>query len=110
MKSDAGCCDRGVRAANTRYGQTVTSPVANTYTIVPASQPARDLSSGLVGIVAAFALPEVAEAKDRWGSANNLAKADGPGRGITERYLRENLDLDQLPPIEAALIRSMTHS
>jgi len=37
------------------------------------------VSPGLLGMIAAYALTEVGQDKDRWGSATNLARPDGSG-------------------------------
>ena len=44
-----------------------------------------NVSPGLLRMIAAYEITEVGQYKDRWGSATNLAKADGPGRPIVQR-------------------------
>lgn len=63
-----------------------------------------DLNPGILGMVAAYELTEVGQYKDRWGSANNLAKPDGVGRSLVQQALREHLPPDRLSDVEALLI------
>jgi len=50
-----------------------------------------NVNAGLLGVVAAKALTQVGEPKDRWGSANNLSLADGAPRPIVREALRRRL-------------------
>jgi transcriptional regulator with XRE-family HTH domain/Zn-dependent peptidase ImmA (M78 family) len=68
------------------------------------------VSRGILGIVAAFALIEVGRPLDRWGSATNLAKLEGPGREIALHAALRRAALERLSDIDAALIRSMVLS
>jgi transcriptional regulator with XRE-family HTH domain/Zn-dependent peptidase ImmA (M78 family) len=48
------------------------------------------ISPGLLGMIAAFEMDDIGEPKDRWGSATNLAKADGKGRDqVLEVFIHE---------------------
>ena len=69
---------------------------------------ARDarLTPGVLGLAAAFALPEIGLPKDRWGSATNLAKPLGIGREQTLIAARSRAQLEVLPQLDAALIRT----
>jgi transcriptional regulator with XRE-family HTH domain/Zn-dependent peptidase ImmA (M78 family) len=64
------------------------------------------VSAGLLGMVAAYELIEIGQDKDRWGSASNLARVDGRGRPTTEAVAAQFLPLDEMPELEAALIRA----
>jgi hypothetical protein len=64
------------------------------------------VSPALLGIVAAFALPEVARPQDRWGSATNLAKLEGLGREQAQSVASRYAALERLPALDAALIRT----
>jgi transcriptional regulator with XRE-family HTH domain len=61
-----------------------------------------NVNAGLLGVVAAYALDDLGEPKDRWGSANNLSTADGSGREIVRNALAGRLkagkgsDIDRL--------------
>lgn len=50
-----------------------------------------NVSSGLLGMVAAYELTDIGQNKDRWGSATNLAKAEGDGRTITRNEYRRHM-------------------
>jgi transcriptional regulator with XRE-family HTH domain len=65
------------------------------------------VNPGLLGMVAAYELSDIGEAKDRWGSATNLARSDGSGRPIVARTLWKDLDLDQLSSLDAALLTAL---
>jgi transcriptional regulator with XRE-family HTH domain/Zn-dependent peptidase ImmA (M78 family) len=69
-----------------------------------------NVSAGILGVVAAYALQEVGQDKDRWGSAINLARSEGPGRPIVEKGARVNLALDGLSEAEATLLDSLVLS
>jgi transcriptional regulator with XRE-family HTH domain/Zn-dependent peptidase ImmA (M78 family) len=64
------------------------------------------VSAGLLGMVAAYELADIGEDKDRWGSASNLAKADGRGRPVAEEVASRFLPVEGMPEIESALIRA----
>lgn len=66
------------------------------------------VSPAVLAIVAAFDMPDVAEPKDRWGSANNLGSVEGKGRGIAERHFTRAVSLDSLSELDAALVRAVT--
>ena len=66
------------------------------------------VSPAVLGIVAAFDMPDVAQPKDRWGSANNLGAVEGPGRAIAEGHFAEAVSLESLPALDAALVRAVT--
>jgi transcriptional regulator with XRE-family HTH domain len=65
------------------------------------------VSPGLLGMIAAYAITEVGQDKDRWGSAINLARFDGIGREQVQRTARQFLSPDHLEPIDALLIRQL---
>jgi transcriptional regulator with XRE-family HTH domain/Zn-dependent peptidase ImmA (M78 family) len=64
------------------------------------------VSAGLLGMVAAYELVDIGEDKDRWGSASNLAKADGPGRPVAEEIVTRFVAVDAMSEVDAALIRA----
>ncbi len=66
----------------------------------------RNVNAGLLGMVAAYELSDIGEPKDRWGSATNLARAEGDGRDIVTRELRGRVDLDRLSEIDSMLIEA----
>lgn len=68
---------------------------------------ARGFSETLVLLVAAFGLLEVAEDKDRWGSANNEAKKEGSARAVVAKEFARSLDLEQLDRLDVALIQAV---
>jgi transcriptional regulator with XRE-family HTH domain len=68
---------------------------------------AAQVSPGLLGMIAAYALTEVGEYKDRWGSATNLARPDGGGREQVQRIARQFLSPDHLDPVDKSLIRQL---
>ena len=63
------------------------------------------VSPGLLGMVAAFAAPEIGQAKDRWGSATNLARPEGSGREQAQEAARRRLRVENLNELDAALLR-----
>lgn len=65
-----------------------------------------NVSPGLLGMVAAYELTDIGQAKDRWGSATNLAAPDGDGRQLVEAALRSRLDLHELTDEDASLLNS----
>src|SRR5262245_20082509 len=68
---------------------------------------AAQVSSGLLGMVAAYALTEVGQDKDRWGSATNLARPEGDGREQVQKVARKFLSPSQLDPVDVVLIRQL---
>ena len=66
----------------------------------------RRVNPGLLGMVAAHELTDIGESKDRWGSATNLARAEGDGREIVTQTLTSRVDLSGLPAIESMLIEA----
>jgi transcriptional regulator with XRE-family HTH domain/Zn-dependent peptidase ImmA (M78 family) len=62
------------------------------------------VSPGMLGMIAAYALTEVGQDKDRWGSATNLARRDGPGRDQVQEVAQRFLSPKQLGPLDAVLI------
>jgi transcriptional regulator with XRE-family HTH domain len=68
---------------------------------------AAHVSPGLLGMIAAYALTEVGEYKDRWGSATNLARPDGGGREQVQGIARQFLSPGHLDPVDMVLIRQL---
>jgi len=68
---------------------------------------AAQVSPGLLGMVAAYALTEVGQDKDRWGSATNLARSDGGGREQVQKVARQFLSPGHLDPVDGVLIRQL---
>ena len=66
----------------------------------------RNVSTGLLGMVAAYELNDIGEPKDRWGSATNLARVEGAGRDIVTRELRGRVDFDRLSAIDSMLLEA----
>ena len=66
----------------------------------------RSVSSGLLGMVAAHELSDIGEPKDRWGSATNLARAEGNGREVVTQTLFSRVDLGRLSAIDSMLIEA----
>ena len=66
----------------------------------------RSVNPGLLGMVAAYELSDIGEPKDRWGSATNLARADGHGREIVTQMLTSRVDLSRLSTIDSMLIKA----
>jgi transcriptional regulator with XRE-family HTH domain/Zn-dependent peptidase ImmA (M78 family) len=63
-----------------------------------------NVSPGLLGMVAAYELTEIGQAKDRWGSATNLAGPDGEGRGQVQTALIAQLDTRGMTEEDASLL------
>jgi Zn-dependent peptidase ImmA (M78 family) len=78
--------------------------------VVKAVAERANLSPSLLGVAAAYQLTDLAEPKDRWGSATNLGAADGSGRETAESYYRAHVPLAKLTDIDAGLIRSVVLS
>jgi transcriptional regulator with XRE-family HTH domain len=68
---------------------------------------AAQVSPGLLGMIAAYALTEVGQDKDRWGSATNLARPDGGGREQVQKVARRFLSPSHLDPVDVVLIRQL---
>jgi len=68
---------------------------------------AAQVSPGLLGMIAAYALTEVGQDKDRWGSATNLARPDGGGREQVQEVARKFLSPSHLDPVDVVLIRQL---
>ncbi|SRR6266851_161103 len=62
------------------------------------------VSEGMLAMVAAYALTEIGQYKDRWGSASNLARPEGQGRAIVQNALRMHLNIDRLPRLEREIV------
>lgn len=65
------------------------------------------VTPGVLGMAAAFALPEIGRPQDRWGSATNLAKAHGFGREQSLDAAQARATVDRLSQFDAALIRTV---
>lgn len=67
-----------------------------------------DVSAGVLAVIAAFALTDVARPQDRWGSAQNLAKDEEKrsGHEFTDREFRARIALDRLSSLDAGLLRA----
>lgn len=68
---------------------------------------AAQVSPGVLGMIAAYALTEVGQEKDRWGSATNLARPDGSGREQVQEIARQFLSPDRLGAVDKALMRRL---
>lgn len=68
---------------------------------------ARGYNVPLILLVAAFGLPDVARPDSRWGSANNVARAEGSARKLVSEEFARNLDLQRLERLDALLIRAV---
>jgi hypothetical protein len=68
-----------------------------------------NVSPAMLGFVAAFELTDVAQDKDRWGSATNLAKAEfaDSGASLLQAEANERLVYDRLSSDEAQLLEEM---
>jgi transcriptional regulator with XRE-family HTH domain/Zn-dependent peptidase ImmA (M78 family) len=70
-----------------------------------------NVSAGLLGIIAAHEMSDVPEDKDRWGSANNLAKGDDPdGRARVAAAFGARMQLSDLDALDAALLQALSVS
>jgi transcriptional regulator with XRE-family HTH domain len=65
------------------------------------------LSVPLLALAAAYALTDIAEPRDRWGSATNLSKEEGAARPLVTSAFEQRIALDQLPELDAALLRAV---
>ena len=68
------------------------------------------VSAGLLGMVAAYELTDIGEAKHRWGSATNLAGPDGVGRSEVEGALRRRLHMDPMSDEDSLLLTAVVSS
>jgi transcriptional regulator with XRE-family HTH domain len=68
---------------------------------------AHGVNTALLAMVCAYALRDVAEQKDRWGSATNIAKEEGSGAQVAREVVSEYLNLERLDGYEAAILRSL---
>ena len=57
-------------------------------------------------MVAAHELDDIGEPKDRWGSATNLARAEGNGREVVTSTLLSRVDLSRLSAVDSMLIEA----
>lgn len=65
------------------------------------------ISAGPLGLIAARALSDVPEDRDRWGSATNLAKEeDRDGRARVRDAFLSRADIKAAEPLDAALLRA----
>ena len=71
---------------------------------------AHGVNTALLGMVAAYALSDVAEQKDRWGSATNIAKAERSGAQVAREVVSDYLNLNSLESSEAAILRAVVFS
>lgn len=69
---------------------------------------AAGVSPGVLGLIAANAMSDVPEDKDRWGSAMNLAKDEQrpDGATTTRQHFAARVEIDALDEIDAALLRA----
>jgi hypothetical protein len=74
---------------------------------VAAVAAAANVSAGLLGMIAAYELTEVGDYKDRWGSATNLARADGDGREQVQDIARAFLTMKTLNPTDRILMSQL---
>jgi transcriptional regulator with XRE-family HTH domain len=65
------------------------------------------LDPALLGILAAYTLTDVARQRDRWGSAINIAKLRGPARPLVREAFESRIELEELPELDAALVRAV---
>ena len=63
------------------------------------------MSPGLLGMLAAYELRDIGQPKDRWGSATNLARADGDGRDIVTQEFNSRVDRSRMSEIDTMLIQ-----
>lgn len=62
------------------------------------------IDPALFGFLAAYAMRDIAEDTDRWGSATNIAKRNPHGRAAVRDAYLGHVDLDQLDTADSALI------
>ena len=69
------------------------------------------IAAGVLGLVAAREMSDVPADKDRWGSAQNIAKDEDPnGRARVEAAFRDHIRFDRLDPLDAALLDAVSVS
>jgi len=68
------------------------------------------VSPGLLGLIAAYELTDVAEHKDRWGSAINLDKPLGSARAAVQEVARSHLALDSIDELDCVLLETVVFS
>ncbi len=68
---------------------------------------AHGVNTALLAMIAAYALTDVAEQKDRWGSATNIAKAERSGAQVVREVITRYLSLDMVGSDEAAILRTV---
>lgn len=61
----------------------------------------------LFGFLAAYAMTDIAEVTDRWGSATNIAKKSPHGRDSVQKTYLSHVDLDRLDSADRALIEAV---
>ena len=68
---------------------------------------AHGVNTALLAMVAAYALTDVAEQKDRWGSATNIAKAERSGAQVVREVVAKYLSLETVDRDEAAILQTV---
>ena len=68
---------------------------------------AHGVNTALLAMIAAYALTDVAEQKDRWGSATNIAKAERSGAQVVREVVARYLSLDTVDRDEAAILQTV---
>lgn len=66
-----------------------------------------ELNVPLLALSAAYALTDVAEPRDRWGSATNLAKEEGPARPTVAAAFAQRVELGRLSELDATLLEAV---
>ena len=69
-----------------------------------------DLSPELLGVIASYALTDIADDNSRWGSTENIGKLEGSGRELAEAHFAGNISLDGMKTLDAGLIRALVLS
>lgn len=67
---------------------------------------AHGVNTALLAMVAAYALTDVAEQKDRWGSATNIAKTEPSGAQVVRDVVARYLSLETVDSEEAAILQT----
>ena len=65
------------------------------------------VNAGMLGMIAAYALTDIGEEKDRWGSATNLARDAGTGRVVVQDIARTRLAVHKLDPLDELLVEKL---
>lgn len=68
---------------------------------------ARGYNPAVVLLVAAFGLPGFARDNSRWGSANNVAKEEGPARALVAAAFGRHVELGRLDRLDALLLDAL---